>query len=761
MKFDTLEKDAVSVGDIKNNNVSIDSSNINFIVTILSTNLYSKPIQSFIRETVSNAWDSHVEAGITEPVILELGKDTEGNYFCRVQDFGVGLSPERFNSIYRNIGSSTKRGDDTQIGGFGIGRFSALAYSDVVHITSNYDAIQYKYIMYKDGNSISIDLLHQQPTDERNGLEVQVQLKSNYDEVNRFYDAIKGQLVYFENVYFIDSTNSGQIPHEEFNNFNIKKYKDFLVNDLDSTDRELDLVLGKVRYPLRIDSLSKKYPKYVEKYPVSLQFQIGELEVTPNREEILYNQKNIIKIETALDLAIEELDEIFDEHSNKDFTSLDEYLEALKHSHEAPLLTIDDVNKVYIKIDTNELKITFKGIKYKKEDFTKIYTQIIHVELIPINYELFSYKLAHNNRNISINKLKRNFSNIYIGDVASLNTMSKNYIRDKFELGSMFIHTKKGIKYFLKKYYSNVKAAEKSYYSSNTYKYDPKIVRAILKAILPNITKIQKFDDSKVPQSYIDQKKIDDKAKRALRKNAGINWNENINVFRLRPSERGNNPVSVTSTTYSLTELKKNYVKLTVFDDKDSLKIRALYNILYNKVVNMLEIAETRQKLVKDFDNFIKLKDFMSVDYKLIRQIGTARLILDTLPFINRLHDMSGSLGKISTKLKDVVEELSKYNKLYISDKSNQKLEKELIEEIYQLCKDKNYFDEDIRAVLNNNLTMLKNSEFLLLLTEEYNSIPNDIINLVVDYILARKLFRPDVLAAVKSKQETILNKKI
>lgn len=762
MKFDIKEKDAEVIGDIKSNAVSIDTSNINFIVTILSTNLYSKPIESFIRETVSNAWDSHVEAGVTEPVILELGKDTEDNYYCRVQDFGVGLSPERFDSIYRNIGSSTKRDSNNQIGGFGIGRFSALAYSDVVHITSNFDGMQYKYMMYKDGNSISIDLLHEEETEERNGVSVQLQLKSKED-VSNFYNAIKKQLVYFENMYFVDNTETGYITKDEFNKFHIKRYKDFLVNSLDDNSRNLDLVLGKVRYPLRLEALNKKYPQYVAKYPVSLKFEIGDLDVTPNREEILYSQKNIDKIQQVLDSSVEEIDEIFELHSNKDFSNLTDYITAIKNPNSAPLLEVDGEQLVYIKIPSAELKLTLNGEKFDKENFIKLYDYILGISGVPYNYTFEYGKLYYNSNTVTISNLKTNFSNFYLCDVSSLSNISKVYIRENFTDYSKFIYTNKPFIHYIKFYIKKIKEQCKNQYAYSKINYDEKAVKAILKSFIGNLKNIKKFSDVNVPQSFIDAKKAEAKAKRALHKNAGIDWKQNINIDNLRRSDRSYMGVTTDTSTISLSDVKKNYTKLTIYGEKGDEKLRALFNIISNPniKVNLVEIAPTRMKLIKDFQNFVKIEDFMNVKYKLLRQIGTAKLIEQTVPYISDLAKISESLSKVSKKLQETINELNKYKRKYLGERYTD-VENTLIDEIYQLCLDQNYFDEDIRAVLNNNLPVLEQAQKLLLFADEdrlgHKRIPEERINLVVDYILARKLFRPDIPAVFKLKKETILN---
>ena len=140
MKEDILHsalKEVQMIGDFKSHKAEIDAEDMSWILQILSTNLYSDPVGSLIREYSSNAWDANVEAGNRDKPI-EVGIQTtpdKGTYWY-VTDLGPGLSPERIDTVYRKFGKSTKRASNEAIGMMGLGKFSGLSYTNEVFIST-------------------------------------------------------------------------------------------------------------------------------------------------------------------------------------------------------------------------------------------------------------------------------------------------------------------------------------------------------------------------------------------------------------------------------------------------------------------------------------------------------------------------------------------------------------------------------------------------------------------------------------------------
>ena len=120
MIIDSTGSNKITIGETKEYKTSIDVENLDFIATLLSSNLYSNPEDSFIREIVSNGWDSHVEAGTTDtPLVVRLKYNGNDAYNITIRDYGTGLSKEQFENIYCKIGTSTKRLSNNYLGCFG------------------------------------------------------------------------------------------------------------------------------------------------------------------------------------------------------------------------------------------------------------------------------------------------------------------------------------------------------------------------------------------------------------------------------------------------------------------------------------------------------------------------------------------------------------------------------------------------------------------------------------------------------------------
>lgn len=413
MIVDNLQKsDIQTIGDIKQIKATIDVKNIEFITTLLSSNLYSAPVESFFREIVSNAWDSHVAAGNTnEPVIIKLTGDS-----VIIRDYGTGLSQEDFEDIYCRIGSSTKRESNDYIGAFGIGKFASLAVSDVVYITDYYNGVAYNYIMIKENGTITTNLLASNPTNEHNGISVKVPIDTiNYTSITKALE----ELTFFPNVY-IDSNDS---YWKSINNAKRTRYNTFSVSEAiipnyhTSRKNRVNILLGNVIYPLDTTKIEYLSNDYTFKYAlidlnICIHVNIGEINVTPNREAIIYSESTINVLTQKVKAVQEEINTIISSKGVVNTDDLSEYSRLISQdNYWHPLNDTIDNCKPGIPC---EITASYMGI-VRSEEFKKVikYYRASDVPLLKGIHMNGSIYKAHSLK-YGISKLTNMYNNHFI-----------------------------------------------------------------------------------------------------------------------------------------------------------------------------------------------------------------------------------------------------------------------------------------------------------------------------------------------------------
>ena len=123
MIIETKNKNIKAQGIAKQKSCSIDQEDMRYIASLLRNN-YSNPLLATIREIVANALD----VTKNKKVSIQLPTQIEPNFIVR--DYGCGLSEEDMLGLYTKYGKSTKRDTNNAIGGFGIGRFAPLSYTE-------------------------------------------------------------------------------------------------------------------------------------------------------------------------------------------------------------------------------------------------------------------------------------------------------------------------------------------------------------------------------------------------------------------------------------------------------------------------------------------------------------------------------------------------------------------------------------------------------------------------------------------------------
>jgi hypothetical protein len=323
----------LSTGDTDGIDCSIDDSQMSKLFELVSKNMYSNPIGSLIREITSNCFDSHIEAGVTTPVKIEIAKDEGGDYIV-FEDFGIGISTERMEKVYSKYLKSTKEKTADQIGYWGLGSKSPLAYQDMFYLETIFDGILYSYIVHKGEERPRIEKLYDIPTDKHNGSKVKVYIKPG--ALNIFREEIRRQLCYFDNIYFINCAMD--------NEYIVYQGDHFMYRNKNQYSTSLHISLGKVAYPINWEEMHMT-PIAL---PLALKFNITDLRITPNRESLVYDEDIKKKIKEKIDLLMNELVEIYNSTRQQ---GTDDIFFFMKEREEVKRIYFDEEKKSFISLE--------------------------------------------------------------------------------------------------------------------------------------------------------------------------------------------------------------------------------------------------------------------------------------------------------------------------------------------------------------------------------------------------------------------------
>ncbi len=305
MKIETKQESALVVGaETKSFGLNVDPA----VYVQMLTKWYSNLHGSAVRELLSNSRDSQVYSKSDKPCIIGV---ENGKFF--VQDFGYGMSPEFMNNEvvekivdesgnereikvgYLTIGHSTKRDSDEPLGFYGIGRLSALAYTNQYWVNTVYEGVAYEYLIFLDGNTIKQTLLSKKDTEEPSGTRVVVQLKNERKEKDKWQGAIEEQAQYFEGTLI---SIEGKVEKVEVT-------KDVLwTSSID--DSGLHFILGCVYYEIDWKQFSQW--EFLSDLKGGIHIGLDEgIFPTPNREQIVLDSSSISKLNFKFENLAEHL----------------------------------------------------------------------------------------------------------------------------------------------------------------------------------------------------------------------------------------------------------------------------------------------------------------------------------------------------------------------------------------------------------------------------------------------------------------------
>jgi len=372
MKMDTKTLSTQEVESTMNTNkMRMDENSQAIVFQMFTKSIYSNPIGSIVREITSNCFDSHVEAKVNTPVIIRKTFDKLANtHYISFIDFGVGISPDRMRNVFGVYFKTTKGTDNQQIGGWGVGGKSVLAYrrstgfgegeyDNSFSIITNFDGIRYEYVVYEGAESPEYTDPIMSETTEHNGTEVRVTVLEK--DINRFKTEMVKQLYYFENIVFEgfvdDAENMDNTEEVLTNDYQIVRGKSFVFRGSEN-GRNAHVCLGRVAYPIDYGILGLDSSDY--RFPVAIRLEIGDIRVNVSRESLDYNEQTIKVLKAKLEVVKTEIKDLLAKQY-ENIVSLEDYF---KTKNEFGVLYMPNGNNFNVGEIIKMKDVDFSNFKY-------------------------------------------------------------------------------------------------------------------------------------------------------------------------------------------------------------------------------------------------------------------------------------------------------------------------------------------------------------------------------------------------------------
>lgn len=320
--------------------MGLDLNNSSAIMNMLRNNIYTDPIASFVRETLSNAADAHSRINNTyDSIEIDITEEL-GNNLLTIKDYGASMNKEVIINIYSKMGKSDKSDSNNERGGWGLGCKSSLAYTDHFWIETNTieDSVNIyrKWVQYIDISKIgAITLLEEENVacdNFKTGTKISIPF--NKADLDKIVSSLNFYLTYIKTKYKVlnESILDRLELTKRFYNYegkswsvNVKKEygahqnADQLIvlydipyalnlkafySYLSNFNSELNFVVEKLRpHYLNKETnhdLFKSFLRVLPHFSFELNLPIGSVEVSASRETLQYTEKTCVELYKSL-----------------------------------------------------------------------------------------------------------------------------------------------------------------------------------------------------------------------------------------------------------------------------------------------------------------------------------------------------------------------------------------------------------------------------------------------------------------------------